>query len=255
MRAEGRGGHFGRTLGPKQRIDKLVAGLAAAQQAGAVHLVISGNLTEMGLPAQFETLAETLLGARIDPDRVTLVPGSHDAYTRADAWERALEGPLKPFRRASARAGGSVAERARAFLLPLDVACHQHVTRAAGELSAREADALAHRVRDLSGRGFPVIVVLHHSPVPQAPRAWDRLHGLRGGARIVDMVARYPDLHVLHGHLRHDVDLAVDGRRPRIFGAPAVVDDRRNSPRVRIYEVAGSSLLAAGASVRKWRAA
>jgi len=235
---------FGRALDPQERIDKLVAGLGAARDAGAGHLVISGDLTEMGTTEQFETLAETLFDARIDPDRVTLVPGNHDAYTRPDAWARALEGPLARFRRASACAEGSVVERARAFLLPVDVACHQHVTRAAGHLSAQAADALEWRVHDLSGRGRPVVIVIHHSPIAHTPRAWDWFHGLRGASRIVDLIKRYPDVHVLHGHLHHQVELSLDARRPRVFGAPAVVDDPLRAPRVRLYEVAGSSLVA-----------
>ena len=235
---------FGRALDPKARIERLIAGLGAARDAGAVHLVISGDVTELGTPEQFETFAEALHDARIDPDRVTIVPGNHDAYTHPDAWKCALEGPLRKFRRASASHEGSVVERAKAFLLPLDVACHQHVTRAAGELTPRAADALEWRVRDLSGRGRPIIIVVHHSPIAHVPRAWDWLHGLRGGARIVDLVKRYPDVHVLHGHLHHDVNLSLDHRSPRIFGAPALVEDLRRQPRVRLYEVAGSSLRA-----------
>jgi 3',5'-cyclic AMP phosphodiesterase CpdA len=232
----------GRTLEPKKRIDKLVAALRAAQDAGAVHLVISGNLTELGFPEQFEALDETLLNARIDPERVTLVPGAHDAYTPPDAWASALEGPLARYRRTSACADGSVVERAKAFFLPMDVTRHQPMTRSAGELTRHAADALERRVRDLSGRGRPVVIVLHHSPIPHAPKAWDRLHGLRGGERMVDLLTRYPDLHVLHGHAHQYVDVSVDARRPRVLGAPAVVDDRPHAPRVRIYESAGSSL-------------
>ena len=233
---------FGRALDPQVRIDKLVAGLGAARDAGAGHLVISGDLTEMGTPEQFETLAETLFEARIDPDRVTLVPGNHDSYTRADAWSRALEGPLARFRRASACADGTVVERARAFLLPVDVACHQHVTRAAGHLSTASANALEWRVRDLSGRGFPVVIVIHHSPIAHTPRAWDWLHGLRGAERIVKIIKQFPDVHVLHGHLHHEVALSLDARRPRVFGAPAVVEDLLGTPRVRLYAVEGSFL-------------
>lgn len=233
---------FGRALDPKVRVEKLIAGLGAARDAGAVHLVISGDVTELGTREQFEKFAEVLHEARIDPDRVTIVPGNHDAYTHGDAWRCALEGPLARFRRASACHDGSVIDRARVFLLPLDVACHQHVTRAAGELTSRAADALEWRVRDLTGRGRPIVIVVHHSPIAHTPRAWDWLHGLRGGERLVDLVQRYPDVHVLHGHLHHGVDLSLDTRRPRIFGAPALVEDRRGAPRVRLYDVAGSSL-------------
>jgi len=233
---------LGQAPTPNARIARLAAAVRAARDAGAAHLVISGDLTELGTAEQFETLAEVLLDAAIDPERVTLIPGNHDAYTRADAWGRALDGPLAPFRSASAAGHGTVVERARAFLLPLDVACHQHFTRAAGELTAGAADALESRVRDLSGRGRPVVIVVHHSPIAHRPRAWQWLHGLRGGERILDLLARFPDVHVLHGHLHHEVELSLDDGRPRIFGAPAVIDDPEHSPRVRIYESSGSSL-------------
>jgi Icc protein len=244
---------FGQALSPKARVARLAAALRAAQDAGAVHLVVTGDLTELGTTAQFEALAEVLSDARIDPDRVTLVPGNHDAYTRADAWQRALEGPLFRFRRSSACGEGSIVERARAFFLPVDVACHQHFTRAAGELTPRAADALEARVADLSGRGRPVVIVLHHSPIAHRPRAWQWLHGLRGGERILDLLARFPDVHVLHGHLHHEVELSLDARRPRIFGAPAVVDDPERAPRVRLYESAGSCLRSRSEPKRRGR--
>ena len=153
---------FGRALDPKARVERLIAGLGAARDAGAVHLVISGDVTELGTPDQFETFAEVLHDARIDPDRVTIVPGNHDAYTHADAWKCALEGPLARFRRASACHEGSVVERAKAFVLPLDVACHQQCRgaswrpslglRTSGRRSARDR-AAARRAPPRRGSG------------------------------------------------------------------------------------------------------
>jgi 3',5'-cyclic AMP phosphodiesterase CpdA len=236
---------FGRALDPKPRIRKLVAALRAACASGAGHLVISGDLTELGAREQFETLAEVIEGERINPELVTLVPGNHDAYTRPDAWAQALDGPLAAFRRSSAGPASQesvVVETASAFLLPLDVACHQHFTRAAGELSPDAAHSLERRVSDLSGRGRPVVIVLHHSPLPHTPWAWQWLHGLRGNARLQSLLARHPDVHVLHGHLHHEVELAYRTGGARIFGAPAVVDDDADAPRVRVYEIEGSSL-------------
>lgn len=235
----------GRALDPKARIDRLVSALALASEGGATHLVVSGDLTETGTTAQFETLAEVLSDARIDPDRVTLVPGNHDTITREGAWSRAIAGPLSRFRRASAAGHPdriAVVERARAFFLPLDVACHQAFPLAAGEIGSAAAVALERTVRDVSGRGKAVVVVLHHGPVPQGSRAWEAVHGLRGGERLLDILARYPDVHALHGHLHHEADASVDPRRPRIFGAAATIDDRRGSPRVRLYDVLGSSV-------------
>jgi Icc protein len=236
---------FGRALDPTERIRKLRAGLASARAAGASHLVLSGDLTELGTATQFETLAEVLLDARVDPDRVTLVPGNHDAYARPDAWARALEGPLAPFRRSSASpcSGGiDVVEREHAVFLPVDVACHQHFTRASGHLTAATADALERRVAGVAGRGRPVVVVVHHSPLAHSTRAWQWIHGLRGHERVLDLMARFPDVHVLHGHLHYEVELAFGPGSARIFGAPAVVDDAAGAPRVRLYDVEGESL-------------
>lgn len=233
---------FGRALDPAPRIRRLLAALRAARDAGARHLVLSGDLTELGTPGQFETFAEALFDAGIDPDDVTLVPGNHDAYTRPDAWARALEGPLAPFRRASAYGDGGIVEREDAVFLPVDVACYQHFTRAAGELTPASFELLERRALDLAGRGRPIVVVLHHSPLSHSTRAWQWLHGLRGNVRLLDLMARVPELHVLHGHLHYEVDVSVGPGEARIFGAPAVVDDVLGTPRVRLYDVEGASL-------------
>jgi hypothetical protein len=50
---------------------------------------------------------------------------------------------------------------------------------------------------------------------------------------------------VLHGHLHHIVNRALGCGVDRILGATAVVDDR-DAPRVRLYDVRGGSLTAAG---------
>jgi 3',5'-cyclic AMP phosphodiesterase CpdA len=246
---------FGRALDPAPRIRRLLAALRAARDAGARHLVLSGDLTELGTPGQFETLAQVLFDAGVDPDAVTLVPGNHDAYTRPDAWARALEGPLAPFRRASASGDGGIVEREHAVFLPVDVACHQHFTRAAGELTAAAAELLERRALDLAGRGRPIVVVLHHSPLSHSTRAWQWLHGLRGNARLLDLMARVPERHVLHGHLHYQLELPFGPGAARIFGAPAVVEDVLGTPRVRLYDVDGASLHSVSAPATAMKAA
>jgi 3',5'-cyclic-AMP phosphodiesterase len=69
---------FGRPLDAVGRQRKLRRALRTAKQVGAHHVVVSGDLTEIGAPGEFEALAETLLDSRISPDRITLVPGNHD---------------------------------------------------------------------------------------------------------------------------------------------------------------------------------
>jgi 3',5'-cyclic AMP phosphodiesterase CpdA len=111
----------GRSVDTRARVRRLERALSAAVRAGADHLVVSGDLTEVGAPAQFEALATVLHDSGIKPENVTLVPGNHDAYTSREAWQRALEGPLRAYRGAAADRDGKVVDRGDVVFLPVDV--------------------------------------------------------------------------------------------------------------------------------------
>ncbi len=237
---------IGRELNGHDRVQKLSRGLAAVARSGAGHVVISGDLTELGSKAEIETFASVLHTSKIAPDRIVLVPGNHDVYTSADAWLRALDGPLRPFRSGAADAPGKVVERDGVTFLPIDVTRYQPITRSAGELTDATADALERRLRDPYLRRGAVVIVQHHPPFSHDSRAWQWLDGLRGWARMMDLLNRFPNVQVLHGHLHHVVDKIVGIGRARIFGAPATVDDKRETARVRIYDVRDGMLESQG---------
>ncbi len=198
---------FGRALDAAARIARLKNALNAALRT-ADHVVISGDLTESGTAEQFEAFGQALEDGHVDRERLTLVPGNHDAYSSADAWTRALDGPLRRYRDASAAEPGKLIERGGLSILPLDVAFHQPVTRSAG------------------------LVTNDH-----ASRAWQWIDGLSGAARLTALLTRFPEVHVMHGHLHRVIDRAIETVRTRVFGAPALVEDRNETPRVRLYEV------------------
>ena len=104
---------LGRPLDAHARKKKLARSLAVAKRSGAEHFVISGDLTEIGAPGEFESFAEVLHDARLDPHTVTLVPGNHDTYHSPDGWRKALEGPLARYAMSSSSAGepGKVVDR------------------------------------------------------------------------------------------------------------------------------------------------
>ena len=58
---------LGRSIDPAGHAKKLSRALHAAKAAGADHVVISGDLTELGDPLEYEHLAAELSAARIDP--------------------------------------------------------------------------------------------------------------------------------------------------------------------------------------------
>jgi len=225
---------YARALDAEKRAAKLRRSLVAAHDGGASHVVISGDLTEMGSDAQFEALAEQLHDSPITPERITLVPGNHDAYSAPDAWRRALEGPLRAFAEASASTPGVVVEREDVIFLPVDVSCFQSIARAGGTLTDATADALEARLRDPSIAKKPVALVQHHPPFAPTGRFTAWVDGLRGSARLGELLQRHVNVNLFHGHLHRIADYLFGNTR--VFAAPAVVDDR-DAARVRFYDL------------------
>ena len=236
---------FGRPLDAEGRRRKLVSALSAARRVGATHMVVSGDLTEIGAPGEFETLAETLHDSGIAPDRITLVPGNHDLYTSPTAWIDALGGPLAAFRRTSAQEPGRVVECAGVRILPLDVARHQPVTRSAGWIDDDSLDVVQHRASDPGLADRPLLVVQHHPPFARMTQPLQWLDGLVGAVRMMGILEAFRHLFVLHGHLHSAVNKVLGCGVARVFGATAIVDDK-DAPRVRLYDVRDGILQAAG---------
>jgi 3',5'-cyclic AMP phosphodiesterase CpdA len=237
---------FGRALDARSRVEKLKAAFRVAKRAGAGHVVVSGDLTETGTDGQFEVLAAALSETAFAPHQVTLTPGNHDAYSCPHAWGRALDGPLRAYRATAARQPGDVVERCGVTLLPIDVSCHQSITRSSGELRADVAEGLERRLRDPAFSKAPIVVVQHHPPFAHRQQWWQWVDGLRGYARLLELLVRHVNTHLLHGHLHQVVDRIVQIGHARVFGAPAIVEDIASRPRVRLYEITGGVLQSAG---------
>ncbi len=236
---------FGRPLDVVGRRRKLARALSAASGAGASHVVISGDLTEVGARGEFESLADVLHESPFASERVTLVPGNHDLYSSPDAWRWAIGGPLSAFARTSAQEPGRVIECAGAHLLPLDVTFHQAVTRSAGKIGEDALSMIARRAADKALASAPLVVVQHHPPFVRKTSALHWIDGLIGAASLMMLMERFRHLFVLHGHLHAVVNRVLQCGSTRVLGATAVVEDRA-VPRVRIFDVRAGRLEAAG---------
>ena len=252
---------LGRPIDPGARADKLARALAHAKAGGADHVVISGDLTEVGDPREFEAFAEVLHDARWPEGSITLVPGNHDVYTTRDAWAKAIRGPFAPFAAASAAAADAqprVVERGNVVILPIDSTCFQNLLFSGGIVERRTVDALSARLSERPFRDRTQVLVIHHPPLHSrvsSVRRW--IVGLRGSAAILELLARHPRLQLLHGHLHRILDQTVrqshgpgvgadpqpcgSGVLPRILGARATCD---GGSAVRFYEVIEGSLAA-----------
>jgi 3',5'-cyclic-AMP phosphodiesterase len=265
-----------RAVDPQARARRLAQALRAAKEHGADHIVISGDLTEVGEDAEYEQFAEVLHDAKLPDDSVTLVPGNHDVYTSGDGWAKAMRGPLARFAAASASVAGKIVDRGSVAFLPIDTTRFQTIAWSGGVFTKETAAVVDHRVADPAFRDKAMVLVVHHPPFhPVKVMEW--IDGLRGGANVLELLARHPRLQLLHGHLhrifnhilatssavgaaldpvlvrtRH-TELGAGDSPARLFGAPATCDgpetperaaggDPYGTPRFRLYDVKDGAL-------------
>ncbi|HVH41358.1 MAG TPA: metallophosphoesterase, partial [Labilithrix sp.] len=257
-----------RAIDPRDRTRRLARALETVKANGADHLVISGDLTELGEIAEFEQFAELLHDAKLPEDSVTLVPGNHDAYTAGDAWTKAMRGPLARFASASAAMAGKIVDRGTVAFLPIDTTRFQTIAWSGGVFTKETALAVERRLADPAFRDRAIVLVVHHPPFHPV-RALNWIDGLRGGAIVLDLLARHPRLQLLHGHLHRIFNHIVATSSavgaavglvphaagsaespPRLFGAPATCDATTETPNIRLYDVRDGALHAVELPVR-----
>ena len=195
------------------------------------HIAVTGDLINLGLPAEYEA-ATAWLASVGSPERVTIVPGNHDIYTtlrndpgvarwadymQADAWGKRFASDAKatvaglpfPF----VRRVGPVA------LIGVNSAVETPPFVAAGEVGEAQRKALGHLLSQLGGEGLIRVVLIHHPPLPgQAPPR----RGLRDAPELSRVLAEHGAELVLHGHNHCDshMDFA---RLPEVGGSIPVI--------------------------------
>jgi 3',5'-cyclic AMP phosphodiesterase CpdA len=168
------------------------------------HIAVTGDLVNLGLPEEFLRAAEWLrhLGP---PDRVTAIPGNHDAYVRLHPerstghWQPYMESnaagellmPTPPTLFPFVRRFGDVA------IVALSSAIPTMPFIAAGHVGKTQRDLLAHALERLGAQGLFRVVLIHHPPHP-ALASWRR--GLRDVTGVARVLRKKGAELVLHGH-------------------------------------------------------
>ena len=207
---------------------------------GPDHVAVTGDLTHMGLAAEAAEAMAWL--ARIGPpERVTLVPGNHDAYGATgdhevvDAWRPYLNSD--PGREARA-AFPSVRVRGPVALVGLSSAVPTPVHLATGRAGDAQLAGLADLLADLAARRLCRVVLVHHPPT-RKDVSWRRR--LEDGPALCGILARAGAELVLHGHVHRAArDAIASARGPiPVLGVPATssaVASRRGAHQ--IFEIA-----------------
>ncbi|CAO3433248.1 metallophosphoesterase family protein [Azospirillum doebereinerae] len=164
------------------------------------HIAVTGDLTNIALPDEFER-ARSWLAQVGPPDRVTVVPGNHDA-TVAVPWEAGL-GRWQPWMSGDAPAEGFPFVRVRGpvAFVGVSTAVPSPPFLAIGTVGAGQAARLEAILAELARQGLFRVVLMHHPPLRIGRSERKALTDRR---RVQDVLARAGAELVLHGHHHRD---------------------------------------------------
>lgn len=188
------------------------------------HIAFTGDVANIGLAAEFPAARQFLekLGS---PERVSFVPGNHDAYVRAamaplrlflGPWMGSdandVSGPVDGFPYVRRRDGVA--------FIGLSSGVPTLPFLASGKLGARQIAATEGMLAQLRAERLCRIIMIHHPPHVGGATLG---RGLTDAAAFERMIRRVGAELVLHGH-NHVISLAridgPDGRAP-VLGAPS----------------------------------
>lgn len=169
------------------------------------HIVITGDLTHLGLPSEFRQVSHWLQSVE-RPTRLTLVPGNHDAYVRAP-YHRTLKllapylisDPLTVSQDQDAKSSmfPSLRIRGPLALISLSSAYPSPPFFATGRIGKSQLRALEGLLDELGRDELIRVVLVHHPPVANTVRWRKRLIDSRDLTAL--LLHRGVEL-VLHGH-------------------------------------------------------
>ena len=182
-------------------LDALIADI---DQIKPDHIAITGDLTHLGTPGEFDEAAAWL--RRIGrPADVTLVPGNHDAYV-AEPWANTLSrwAPYMASDEGTADGNGgrdslfpSLRIRGRFALIGVNSAVPSAPLLAVGRVGRSQLSVLSQMLRQTGTDGRFRILLIHHPLVPGSIRWRKRL---TDGVKLASVIEKQGVELVLHGH-------------------------------------------------------
>lgn len=190
----------------KRRFEHRPEVLEALQRDLAVkeldQLLVTGDLTHIGLPEEFKQAGDWLQ-AMGDPSRVALVPGNHDACVTAPwqdtfaLWQDYMASDHDSGTPAQALTFPSLRVRGHIAFIGLSTACPTPPLMATGTLGEEQLSQLPAMLEDAASKGLFRVVYLHHCPVAGQEKWRKRL---TDAPQIQALLEEYGAELVLHGH-------------------------------------------------------
>ncbi len=239
--------HRGKQLGSPV-LGHLMADLAAQ---GADHLVITGDLVNLGLEAEIDA-ATAWLEALGDPANVSVIPGNHEAYvpgalTKAcRRWFAFMTGDEPAKAATPAAMFPYLRVRKNIALIGVSSAIVTSPFLARGAFRPTQARKLSSILKRCGEEGLFRVVMIHHPPVRGLTGMHKRLFGIGLFQRTV---AKFGAELVLHGHTHQPTIRYIDGPDGRV---PVVgVSSTAQSPGGRMPP-SGYNLIEISGAKGKW---
>jgi len=218
-------------------LDALVADLAATQPD---HIAVTGDLVNLSLAGEFEQGRRFLehLGT---PDRVTIVPGNHDAYVPgadamfAEHWRDYLAGD-----EAAAAPFPFLRRRGPVALIGLSTALPTLPFFATGRLGADQLERFDALLGGLPREQCFRVILIHHPPAGERP--W--LRRLTDADAFREIIARHGAELILCGHdhaaARHEIPGPLGPVSVvQVPSASAPFGDRHGAAAYNLYRIGG----------------
>ena len=225
----------------REILDQLVVDLHGF---GPAHVVITGDMTHIGLPCEFREVARWLAGVGT-PEQVTVVPGNHDRYVN-EPWDATFARWAAYLRSDDASPGPlgvvghalfpSLRVRNGIAFIGLSSARPSAPLLAVGSLGRTQLRALERVLAETGRRGLFRVLMLHHPPESGAV-AWRKR--LTDASALRHIVAEQGAELVLHGHSHssHRVRFETPVGRIPVLGVPSASAAGRGSSPAAAYHL------------------
>ncbi len=203
-------------------LDRIVADMQAQRPD---HIAVTGDLANIGLPREHAG-ALAWLEVVGSPERVSVVPGNHDIYSRIGGdtgtrrWHRYMESTAEGRRFADGSDFPFVRVLGKVALVGVNSALPTPVLLAYGRVGTQQLSRLEGILARLEGAGLFRLVLVHHPPLTgQASAA----RGLRDAPALEGVLSRAGAELVIHGHNHRNMFAwhAHGAGRMAVVGAPS----------------------------------
>ncbi len=193
---------------------------ARATAWGADHLLISGDLTAIALPEEFEEARATLSAWS---GRMTIIPGNHDRYTPAAAQQQLFEKAFAKEPRLPMCRGRPLDGRfpivkllgAQAAVIGLTSArVPISPGFAAGWIGKAQRRRLAELLASPELRDRTVFVACHHAPYKASGASDRKTHGLLDASQLLAVLKEGKVVGLGHGHIHQRFRVDKPGQPP-----------------------------------------